>query len=189
MTSPEPPNPYAPPTAILDADAPGVVAGAAVSSGELASRWRRLGGAMVDGLLGTIAIAPSVAGLSSSQIAAADKGGILDSFFMFTQAGTPGLVALVLWVALTILQWALLARRGQTLGKMLVGTRVMRVDDLPAGFFRAVALRAWPLEIVSRLPVVRYLTLVDVLFIFGAERRCFHDRIAGTKVVRASAAS
>ena len=32
--------------------------------------------------------------------------------------------------------------------------------------------------------MVRWLLFVDVLFILEKDRRCLHDRLAGTKVVR-----
>jgi uncharacterized RDD family membrane protein YckC len=35
-----------------------------------------------------------------------------------------------------------------------------------------------PIAIISRI-----LGMVDILFIFGKEKRCIHDIIAGTKVV------
>jgi uncharacterized RDD family membrane protein YckC len=185
MNTPEPPNPYAPPAASLDADAAGA---AVVESAELASRWQRLSGALVDGLLGLAAIAPGYFGLSSLEVLGTE-GASTRPFMLFTETGRWGLVAGALLVVLSVVQWTLLARRGQTLGKMAAGTRVVTVDDSPAGLLRAVVLRVWPVEILSRLPMVRWLLFVDLLFILEKDRRCLHDRLAGTKVVRVSAAS
>jgi hypothetical protein len=42
---------------------------------------------------------------------------------------------------------------------------------------------AWRLLIPG---VGRWMPLIEILFIFGEERRCVHDLIAGTKVVIAS---
>lgn len=94
------------------------------------------------------------------------------------------------------LQWMLVAMRGQTLGKILLRTRIVLANgDLP-GFTHGVMLRAWPVLAVSVLPTLlpgaadsglRMLgslaTLADCLAIFAAGRRCIHDRIAGTFVV------
>ena len=181
----KPPNPYAPPAASLDADTAGA---AAAESDELASRWQRLGGALVDGLLGFAAIAPGYVGLSSLELLGTE-GAYTRPFMLFTDTGRWGLVAAALLVVLSVVQWTLLARRGQTLGKMVAGTRVVTVDDSPAGLLRAVVLRVWPVEILSRLPMVRWLLFVDLVFILEKDRRCLHDRLAGTKVVRVSAAS
>ena len=179
MRTPEQPNPYEPPAARLDPGSPNDLT--AEELNELASRWQRLGGSLFDGLLAFVAIIPSFFGLSLSEFAR--RGTRSNPFFFFTESGTWGVVAAVLFGTLMIVQWTLLAKRGQTVGKIVAGTRVVGVDDLPAGFLRTVVLRLWPVEIVSRVGMLQWLALVDVLFIFGASRRCLHDRIAGTKVV------
>lgn len=52
---------------------------------------------------------------------------------------------------------------------------------------KLVSLRLAPVWIVSMLPIAfNWLLLVDVLCIFGKERRCMHDFVAGTKVVYAA---
>jgi len=178
------PNPYAPPSSGLDAEPPAT----AVATAELATRWQRLGGSLFDGLLALVAIAPGYIGISFRDLLAA-KQQSSNPFLLFTSAGMWGYIAAGLLIALTIVQWTLLARRGQTVGKMIAGTRVVRLDGSPAGFAHAVALRSWPVEILSRIPLVQFLGLVDVLFIFGESRRCVHDLIAGTKVVRAAETS
>jgi uncharacterized RDD family membrane protein YckC len=173
-------NPYAPPSSGLDAEPPAPL----LAVGELASRWQRLGGALFDGLLALMATAPGYIGISLSELGRARKASS-NPFLLFTSGGKWGVIAAALLIALTIVQWILLARRGQTVGKMIAGTRVVRLDGSPAGFSRAVALRLWPLEIVSRIPMAQLASLVDVVFIFGERRRCLHDLLAGTKVVRA----
>jgi uncharacterized RDD family membrane protein YckC len=48
-----------------------------------------------------------------------------------------------------------------------------------------ILLRYLPISLAALIPVIGpYLSLVDVVFIFGSERRCIHDRLAGTKVVK-----
>jgi uncharacterized RDD family membrane protein YckC len=97
--------------------------------------------------------------------------------------------SLPFFVALAILQCVLLSLRGQSVGKLLVGTRIVRrIDNAPAGFLRAVFLRGTIPLLFAQIPFLNVLFwLVDVCFIFGEERRCVHDYIAGTKVVKASA--
>ena len=42
------------------------------------------------------------------------------------------------------------------------------------------------MTIVAQLPVIgAILGLVNILFIFGPEKRCLHDYIAGTRVIKA----
>jgi len=45
-----------------------------------------------------------------------------------------------------------------------------------------VLLRSWVNGLIGL--VVPFYGLVDILFIFGSERRCLHDLIAGTVVVK-----
>ncbi|HEY7375645.1 MAG TPA: RDD family protein [Polyangia bacterium] len=183
MSAPEPPNPYAPPAARLDADAGAGPAPAGPA--DLASRWQRLGGALFDAMLATIALAPAFFGLSFREFTRARRESA-NPFLIYQLAGTWGLIAAGLAVGLAVLQWTLLTTRGQTVGKMVAGTRVVSVvDGAPVGFLHAVALRSWPTEILGRLPLLQLLTLVDVLCIFGERRRCLHDAIAGTVVVNA----
>jgi uncharacterized RDD family membrane protein YckC len=103
----------------------------------------------------------------------------------------------VMWVWLglligVLLQAILLGARGQNLGKMLAGVRVVRADDgQAAGFARAALLRfILPVTIMILLNLFTVVLgfvflLVDFCFIFRQDRRCLHDLIANTKVVRA----
>ena len=59
----------------------------------------------------------------------------------------------------------------------------------PPSLARIVLLRALPLMIagvlLSFVPPGNIVLLIDGVVIFGHERRCLHDYIAGTKVVKA----
>jgi uncharacterized RDD family membrane protein YckC/DNA-directed RNA polymerase subunit RPC12/RpoP len=142
--------------------------------GPLASRLARLGAAILDTI---------IMGL-----------GALPGFFILFQtkadlkfAGT-GLYVMVAGVGvILIIQMVLLSTRGQTLGKMAAGVRIVRYSDGgDVGFVTAVLLRWIVPGLIGAIPVVGGLFgLLDVLFIFGEERRCIHDYIAGTKVVPA----
>jgi hypothetical protein len=66
-----------------------------------------------------------------------------------------------------------------------VGIRIARLDNTVPNLGRVVLLRYAPMSVASLVPGVGgLLNLIDVLMIFGSERRCLHDRIAATKVVR-----
>jgi uncharacterized RDD family membrane protein YckC len=93
-------------------------------------------------------------------------------------------------MAALLLQALLIAVRGQNLGKLLVGVRVVRADNgAPAGFLRGVLLRfALPVTLIFVLNLFFmfgfFFLLVDYGFMFREDRRCLHDLMAGTKVVR-----
>ncbi len=86
------------------------------------------------------------------------------------------------WIALKIIQWNLIATRGQTLGKMLLFIRIVNVNGEIPGFLSGVILRNWLRAALSSIP---FFGLIDVLFIFTESRRCIHDYLAGTRVVNA----
>lgn len=88
----------------------------------------------------------------------------------------------------------LLVTRGQSIGKLL--TKIQIVDARNGElltFLRVYVYRyLWMLPIVlvvAFIPgsiddlLVNLVSLVDALMIFGADRRCLHDYIAGSKVV------
>lgn len=93
-------------------------------------------------------------------------------------------VAGLAMVAFVIYQLIMLHRYGQTLGKKLVGIRIVRQDGSRAGLGRLLLLRYFVPGAIGAIPLVGALfSLVDALFIFGAEKRCIHDMMADTIVV------
>ncbi len=129
---------------------------------ELASRQRRLVGSLVDAAL---ALVPY--GLMQ-----------LDSDPLIV-------LGMALFLALIIVQCTLLTRTGQTIGKRVAKTRIVReATDDNGGFVTNVLMRA----VVASLPnIIPVYWIVDALFIFREDRKCVHDWIAGTRVVRVEA--
>jgi uncharacterized RDD family membrane protein YckC len=86
---------------------------------------------------------------------------------------------------LYIYQWNLITRTGQTIGKKWMRIRVIKLDGSPLGFGDGVVLREWVMQGINFIPCVGPLiSFVGYLMIFGGERRCLHDRIAGTRVIK-----
>jgi uncharacterized RDD family membrane protein YckC len=94
-------------------------------------------------------------------------------------------ISLACYLGLWVYQAYLRATQGQTIGKRAVGIRIVSYDDgSNPGFWRAVFLRdlvPWFIDIMA----VRVFGIIDAAFIFGRERRCVHDYMAATIVVRA----
>jgi len=156
-------NPYAAPQAALEDPAEAV---------DVASRWQRLGAAILDTIvfIGGNYIALLVSGRDLAAAAA-------------NPYSPPTLIAMG---AIGLVNLYLLYRYRATIGKRAAGIRIASADGGEIPLWKIVFLRALPLWIVSAIPLVNLLTLVDVLFIFGSARRCVHDYIAGSIVVRAS---
>ena len=88
----------------------------------------------------------------------------------------------------SLLHGYLLATRGQTIGKRLCGIRIVRTDGRPAGLWRILFLRFFPIVLLSALPVhllSNIFTWLDCLLIFRRSHQCLHDQIADTVVVKA----
>lgn len=158
-------NPYEAPEGMSEAPV-------RVSYGEqaLASPFPRLAAHFVDGLVAVAIYLPMLLALFLGEP---------DSGFV----GIAAMISAVGILVLVVYQLRLLSREGQTIGKRVMKVRVVMYDDgSNPGFGRAVGLR---LLVNGLIGIVPGYALVDVLFIFGAERRCLHDFIAGTKVVEA----
>jgi uncharacterized RDD family membrane protein YckC len=94
--------------------------------------------------------------------------------------------------SLLLVQIIMVSMRGQTIGKRLLGIRIVRnLDGSNPGFARAWLLRSLVIGLIGMLigtllPIVGNLfPIVNYGFIFRADRRCLHDLIADTKVVKA----
>jgi len=166
-------NPYAPPKAavrdVADPDA----------ADEPAGRGIRLVAAILDGIiLGAMVYTPLIFTGVFAGIMSARAGRVVTPHFL----GVAGLVAcigLIAWIWLTVL---FVSRNGQSIGKKLLGIKVVRKDGSKASLARIFWLRNVVNIIISIIP---FYGLIDVLLIFGEARQCIHDKIADTIVVRA----
>jgi len=88
--------------------------------------------------------------------------------------------------AFVAVQLVMLHRNGQTIGKRLMGIRIMRTDGTRAGLGRIFLLRVLIPNLIAAIPYAGlFFVLIDALFIFADDRRCLHDRFADTIVVDA----
>ncbi len=112
------------------------------------------------------------------------------------------IVALLGWAGILIAQIWLLVTRAQTIGKKALGIYIMRTDGgiphigwllvrefaipIVAGLLQYMAKVNHDIAGLCFSLAASLLWLIDVLFIFGPTRRCLHDYLAGTHVVRAA---
>lgn len=78
----------------------------------------------------------------------------------------------------------LLYHYGQTIGKNFMSIRIENLDDTKASFTTILFKRMIPMQVLSIVPVAgQFISgIVNVLFIFGKQKRCLHDYVAKTKV-------
>jgi len=170
-------NPYAAPAAVVED-----MAGddSADLEARKASRGKRLGAALIDGLVATLWL-----------------GLFFGAFMMRYHARMHGLpvpqnsgllvfLGFVVMLGVLVVNCVMLHRSGQTIGKRALDIAVVRSDGSPIALSRYIFMRMVPIILLSMIPLVgRYMNLVDAVVIFGKDRRCLHDYIADTIVVDA----
>lgn len=83
------------------------------------------------------------------------------------------------------IQWKFLNATGQTIGKKVAKTRIVTMDGKKPPIGDLVGKRYAFVSVISIIPVVGgVLSLVDALMVFKSDRRCLHDLVAGTQVVK-----
>lgn len=167
-------NPYAPPrAAVRDVADPSLAL-------TLADRGTRLAASLLDGVIFAgmvyvpLLLAAGIGGAASSAAAPPDDEAVL---VVIALAATCAGFAAWLWLTLRYMR-----RNGQSIGKKLLGIRVVRSDGTPVSLGRLVWLRNVVNWVVSIVPLYG---IIDSLFIFSEPRQCLHDRIADTIVVNA----
>lgn len=81
------------------------------------------------------------------------------------------------------LQGVRVQQTGQSIGKRMVGIRVLRSDGSPVSLGRVLFLRNIVPAFIGSF--CGLFSLVDALLILAEDRRCVHDHIADTIVVKA----
>lgn len=164
-------NPYAAPQADLSIQR-------LPEEAELASLGERFIAALIDTIILIVVVLVPIFIFYGgwAEIMAADS---LDSY-AFTLGST-----IVAYLTYIVVHGYLLAKNGQTVGKRILDIKVVRTDGSPASFVRLVGVRALFENALLLIPVVDiWLSLIDVLFIFRRSRKCLHDTVADTIVIR-----
>jgi uncharacterized RDD family membrane protein YckC len=165
-------NPYAPPRAavqdIVDATA----------SASPAERSTRLGAALLDGLIVMgMVYAPLVVGFVLGSVL--ERGESSGGGLMILAGTALGLVGFVVWCWFTV---RYVKQNGQSIGKKILGIKVIRKDGAPVTLGRLFWLRNLVNGLIGVIP---FYAFIDHLFIFGDSRQCLHDKLADTLVVKA----
>jgi len=160
--------------------------------GSLAERGARLLAATLDELILLAISLPMIFGAVPAMVALVGGTGSFDTSIdtasiLSTLLHGPGtiitVVALIAWCIITA--W-LVAANGQSIGKRVVGIKVVRSNGSRASFARIFLLRNVVNGLPNLLPYVGWLyQLIDPLLIYQESRQCLHDKLADTIVVRA----
>jgi uncharacterized RDD family membrane protein YckC len=155
-------NPYAPPQAVV-ADVIDPAVGI-----QLADRGTRLGASLLDGLIvGVMWYLPFMLGFMGRGTGLRSIG--------FAVAG----LGVLVWLFFTV---KFLGENGQSIGKKACKIKILRVDGSEVSISRVIIARNLVNGLLGLIPLYG---LIDPLLIFGNKRRCVHDYIADTIVVKA----
>lgn len=140
----------------------------------LASRWARLAAALLDCLIILPITLPLV--YFTGGFDGISEG--VEPTLLYTLCLS--LIGIVLFI---LIHGKLLINKGQTIGKKLLGIKIVNVNgnqaDLATLTRRYGAYWLFPL-----IPVVGGLiNLINICFIFGSSKRCLHDHFGNTKVI------
>ena len=179
-------NPYAAPESILEPE----TASSGSPSMVLASRWARLGAAILDGLISFVAFIPLLIALLLLGLfpGMPKDGAFMENLENMENSIMGDLVAAWIYVIVyLVINGYLLVSSGQSIGKKIVGIRIVDCQNgqlLPAS--RVIGMRYLLLSLITQIPFAGgVFGLVDVLFIFRADKRCIHDLMAKSCVVNA----
>ncbi len=175
------PNNYAPPQS--------VVADIAATDApfEKATRASRLGAKIIDGLLFGIPFLPSY--IVALRVMLHSRPNPFNYFAFWAGMAGAGIVfyaGVLIDLVVIVIMIVLISRNAQTIGKKLMGIKIARTDGSRATLARIFWLRYLLNTAISMVPFFGGLyALIDILMIFGEQRRCCHDYIADTIVIRA----
>ena len=164
------PNPYNPPNANLMGDQ-------AQLPYEDAGRGSRLLAAIIDAIIGIVCSLPLWL--------------LVDDFKGIFSGIKPPMTTLMLGmvyvlVCFVVIHGYLLHNYGQTVGKRLMGIYIANHGSAQKTDFKDIFIkRLLPVTAATLVPVVgNFFSLIDALMIFRADKRCIHDHIAATHVLK-----
>ena len=176
-------NPYESPQTVEELEALNYFENEPPGPHNYASRWKRLFGALIDGILAIILILTIdliVEGGNSLVLSWMDSD-FEESSWLDRYEGM-----ILGYVAYAAMQFHFWRTRGQSIGKMLVGTRIVTLDGNQARIGRISIMREGVMYFLTYIPIIgNFISLIDLLMIFRGGRNTLRDDIAITRVIRA----
>jgi uncharacterized RDD family membrane protein YckC len=174
------PNQYAPPKSrVADVSTAGPV--------EKADRSKRLAAVLVDGVIFLVAWLPALVSMGPALMAGWRGASRADvSAMMSAAAGLWFSVSGILSLVLLLITANFVRKNGQTIGKKIIGIKVVRSDGSKATLGRIFWLRNFVSSLPGAIPFLgNFWGLIDALMIFRDSKKCLHDNIADTIVINA----
>lgn len=161
----------------------------------LASRWARLGAAIIDGVIQMLIALPILFALGFFAIIDPSWTlgfSIFDPLYNannFVIEVVSGLFGFVIGYAVYFLvQSRQLKQTSQTIGKRALDIVITDMNGKPADFNNIMYKRELFYYGIAAIPFIgQWIAVADIVMIFGQEKRCLHDRVADTQVMNVKA--
>jgi hypothetical protein len=155
----------------------------------IAPTSKRILGAALDISLIMLTSLPTIQYMDLTKLEKASQNSDLIQMITQMQDSIPQdaqLISNILLFAICAVQIVLLSRRGQSLGKLIVGTRIVQEDQkTPVGFGKIIWVRTVMPWILYSLPVINVVFFMTtfIALVISPRRQSLHDRLAKTVVV------
>lgn len=141
----------------------------------LASRWARLGASIIDSIIMMVIIMPVMYFTGGFD---GIMEGVQPGFVYTLGVGVLGIIVFF------VINYRYLVANGQTVGKKVLEIKIVDLNGNVPVFQPQLVIRYAVYMLPGQIPVVgQIFSFVNILFIFGKEKRCIHDMVAKTKVV------
>ncbi|MEO9946274.1 RDD family protein [Paraglaciecola sp.] len=141
----------------------------------LASRWRRLGASLIDSFIMMLFVMPIMYFFGWFEFITNGE----EPPFMYSLG--MGLMGILFFI---LLNFKLLIKNGQTIGKKLLNIKIVDMDGNQADLKKHLLKRYGTYFIPNQVPIAGGIfQLINILFIFRRDKRCIHDLAGGTQVV------
>lgn len=160
------------------------------SANELATVANRIIAVFIDALLLMACYLPFLSGLNYDFTLISATAGDVEKMTQLVQSVPEHLSSLtsVLFLVLFIIQLMLLIKRGQTIGKIVMGIRIVDAKTQKlASITNVILLRSLVTSALYALPAIGTLFLIAdfVVMVINKQRLSIHDKFAKTMVVKA----
>lgn len=143
----------------------------------LATRSQRLGSAIIDMIIGIIISIPLWVMIGFESLIRANQSFAIGTLLLSLGYGL---------VVTLLVHGYFLHQNGQTIGKKMMAIRIADMQGQVPPLPKIFLLRILPVTCVAFVPGIgALLSLIDILFIFRKDKRCIHDLIADTQVLKA----
>ncbi|WP_230660100.1 RDD family protein [Psychrobacter sp. I-STPA10] len=157
---------------------------------ELASVWSRILAVLIDQVLAILCLVPILSALNFDMTSLSEKAGNPAAIneLVATIPSHLSIMSSLMILGLFAIQIVMLVKRGQSIGKLATGVRILDYESkkIP-NITNLILIRTILTNLAYNLPYLgQFFALADlIVMIFDKEHRSIHDKLAKTYVVKA----